>query len=129
GRDWKAFSRQHQLLLQDLEANAQPLLSSMIASQDRVIARLEAQGHVHRKLMMLVRHNSRSVMTARNSVEILQDAVTFYPRLMEDLQAARHSVHLQYFIWGADEFTERIKKILIAKARAGVHVRLLYDPV
>lgn len=46
------------------------------------------------------------MLTGRNSVEILQDAAAFYPRLMEDLQKARHSIHLQYFIWGADSFTE-----------------------
>lgn len=129
GRDWKAFSKQRQLLLQDVKANAFPLLSPLLAVQDREIARLEVQGGSHHKLMMLVRHNSKSVLTRRNTVEILQDAAAFYPRLMEDLKAARHSIHLQYFIWGADEFTERIKEILVAKARAGVEVRLLYDPV
>ena len=129
GRDWKAFSKQRKLLLQDLEANAQPLLSPMITDQDRVIGRLEAKGHSHRKLMMLVRRNSRSVVTARNTVEILQDAAAFYPRLMADLQAATHSIHLQYFIWGADDFTEQIKAILVTKARAGLKVRLLYDPI
>ena len=105
------------------------MLSPMIAGQDQVIAGLEAQGHAHRKLMMLVRRNSRSVLTGRNTVKILQDAVAFYPRLMEDLRAARHSIHLQYFIWGADDFTEQIKAILVAKSRAGVKVRLLYDPI
>lgn len=129
GRDWKAFSKQRQLLLQDLKVNAYPLLSPMIADQDQIIARLEAQGDTHRKLMMLVRHNSRSVLTGRNTVEILQDAAAFYPRLMEDLMAARHSIHLQYFIWGADDFTEQIKAVLVAKAHAGVKVRLLYDPI
>jgi cardiolipin synthase A/B len=129
GRDWKAFSKQRQLLLQDVKANAFPLLSPLLAAQDREIARLEVQGGSHHKLMMLVRHNSKSVLTRRNTVEILQDAAAFYPRLVKDLKAARHSIHLQYFIWGADEFTERIKEILIAKARAGVEVRLLYDPV
>jgi cardiolipin synthase len=69
------------------------------------------------------------VLTGRNTVEILQDAAAFYSHLMEDLQAARHSIHLQYFIWGADDFTEQIKAILVAKARAGVNVRLLYDPI
>ena len=79
--------------------------------------------------MMLVRRNSRSVLTGRNTVEILQDAAAFYLRLMEDLRAARHSIHLQYFIWGADDFTEQIKAILVAKSGAGVKVRLLYDPI
>jgi cardiolipin synthase len=45
------------------------------------------------------------------------------------MKAARHSIHLQYFIWRADTFTEGLKEILTAKARAGVEVRLLYDPV
>jgi cardiolipin synthase len=129
GRDWKAFSKQRRLLLQDLKTNAQPLLSSMLTDQDQVIGRLEAKGHSHRKLMMLVRRNSRSVVTARNTVEILQDATAFYPRLMEDLRAAKHSIHLQYFIWSADDFTEQIKAILVIKARAGLKVRLLYDPI
>jgi cardiolipin synthase A/B len=69
------------------------------------------------------------VLTTRNRVEIQQDAATFYASLIEDMEAARHSIHLQYFIWAADAFTERLKDILVAKARAGVEVRLLYDPV
>ncbi len=76
----------------------------------------------------MVRRNSRSALTTRNRVEIQQDAATFYPRLIEDLKAARHSIHLQYFIWGVDPFTDRVKQILIEKASAGVEVRLLYDP-
>ena len=43
------------------------------------------------------------------------------------MKAARHSIHLQYFIWG-DDFTEELKKILVERAKAGVEVRLLYDP-
>lgn len=48
---------------------------------------------------------------------------------MQDLRAARHSIHLQYFIWAADTFTEELKAILVEKARAGVEVRLLSDPL
>ena len=77
---------------------------------------------------MLVRRNSRSALTTRNSVEIQQDAARFYPSVIEDLKAARQSIHLQYFIWAVDPFTESVKEILIEKASAGVEVRLLYDP-
>ena len=78
---------------------------------------------------MLVRRNSLSVLSTRNRVEIQQDAAKFYPSLIEDLKAARHSIHLQYFIWGVDPFTDSLKEILINKAKAGVEVRLLYDPI
>ena len=77
--------------------------------------------------MMLVRRNSRSAMTRRNRVELQQDAAVFYTSMMEDMKAARHSIHLQYFIWRADEFTENLRDIMTVKA--GVEVRLLYDPV
>jgi cardiolipin synthase len=129
GRSRKAFSRQSKLLRQELEPTARPILAPVLARQDAAIARLEGGSAARRRLMMLVRRNSRSALTTRNRVEVLQDAAAFYPRLVEDLKAARHSIHLQYFIWGADPFTEGLKEILTAKARAGVEVRLLYDPL
>ena len=129
GRDWKAFSKQSRLLKQDLEANARPFLSPLLSRQDAEMARLEGESPSHRKLMRLVRRNSQSALTTRNRVEIQQDAAVFYPRLIEDMKAARHSIHLQYFIWRTDAFTEGLKEILTTKARAGVEVRLLYDPL
>jgi cardiolipin synthase len=129
GRDRKAFSKQSRLLMQDLQEDARPLLSPLLSRQDTEITRLEAGSASRRRLMMLVRRNSRSALTRRNTAEILQDAPEFYPRMMADMKAARHSIHLQYFIWGADEFTEQLKDILVSKARAGVEVRLLYDPL
>jgi cardiolipin synthase len=129
GRDRKAFSKQSRLLRHDLEANALPLLSPLLSRQDEEIARLEGKSASHKKLMMLVKRNSYSALTKCNSVEIQQDAAEFYPSMTKDIESARHSIHLQYFIWGADPFTEDLKEILSAKARAGVEVRLLYDPV
>jgi len=129
GRDRKAFSKQSELLRQDLEVNALPLLSPMLSRQGATIAELERDSAGRRKLMHLVRRNSHSALTKWNSVEIQQDAAVFYPSLIKDMQAARHSIHLQYFIWRADRFTEGLKDIMEAKAKAGLEVRLLYDPV
>jgi cardiolipin synthase len=129
GRDTKAFSRRSKLLMQDLRATALPLLSPLLSRQDAELTALATRSVLHRKLMMLVRHNSFSVLTTRNHVEIQQDAARFYPSLVVDLKAAQHSIHLQYFVWGVDPFTDGLKRILMEKARAGVEVRLLYDPV
>jgi cardiolipin synthase A/B len=127
GRDRKAFAKRSQLLRQDLEGHAKPLLAPIMKRQDAEIAQLEGDSTARRKLMMLVRRNSHSALTARNHVEILQDATSFYPRMIEDMRGAQQSIHLQYFIWAQDEFTERLKQILREKAQAGVEVRLLYD--
>lgn len=129
GRDRKAFSRQNRLLSQDLRSSKLTVLSEIMSRQDEQIARLERESAVRRKLMMLVRRNSHSALTMRNVAEIRQNASSFYPSMIEDMKAARHSIHLQYFIWGADAFTQGLKDILTAKARDGVEVRLLYDPI
>ena len=129
GRDRKAFSKQHDLLMQNLEADALPLLAPILSRQDAELARLESERVNRKKVMMLVRRNSVSALTTRNRVEIQQDAAKFYPSLMEDIKAAQHSIHLQYFIWGVDPFTDGLTQILIDKVRAGVEVRLLYDPI
>lgn len=129
GRDRKAFSKEKRLLRQELRSNALPLLAPLLSRQDVEMARIEGEDARRRKLMMLVRRNSQSALTTRNRVEIQQNAAVFYPSLVEDIQAARHSVHLQYFVWAADSFTEGLKALLTAKARSGVEVRLLYDPV
>lgn len=129
GRDTKAFSRQSTLLRQDLAANALPVLAPILSRQDTVIEQLGSDSVNRRRLLRLVRHNSLSALTQHNQVEIQQDAAKFYPSLMDDLRRARHSIHLQYFIWAADPFTEQLKEILTAKARAGVEVWLLYNPI
>jgi cardiolipin synthase A/B len=129
GRDRKAFSKRRKLLTQDIEANARPLLSHILSRQDAELAKLERASPSHRKLARLVRRNSLSALTTRNRAEILQDAVRFYPRLFDDIEAARQSIHLQYFIWAVDSFTDRLKELLIEKVSRGVEVRLLYDPI
>jgi cardiolipin synthase len=129
GRDNKAFSKRTKLLMQDLGANALPLLSPILSRQGAELARLEEKSIGRKRLAMLVRRNSLSALTMRNQVEIQQDAAKFYPSLIEDVKAARHSIHLQYFIWAVDTFTDGLKQILMDKARAGVEVRLLYDSI
>jgi cardiolipin synthase len=129
GRDGKAFSRRSKLLLHDLRPAAVPVLSPVLSRQDEALETLAHDSAIRRRLMMLVRRNSRSALTGRNRVEIQQNAEQFYASLIENLKAARQSIHLQYFIWAVDPFTELLRQILIERARAGVEVRLLYDPI
>jgi cardiolipin synthase len=97
--------------------------------QDEELARLEGKSISHRKLAILVPAELPFRADNAQPVEIQQDAAKFYPSLIEDTKSAQHSIHLQYFIWAVDPFTDGLRQILIEKARAGVEVRLLYDPI
>src|SRR6266513_5370934 len=129
GRSRKAFSKRETLWRQNIEPVARSLLAPLLSRQDAEIARLEGKSASYKKLLLLVRRNSHSALSTRNELRIEQNAADFYPDLIRDMKAARHSIHHQYFIWRSDEFTETLKEILLAKVREGVEVRILYDPL
>lgn len=126
GRSWKAFSRENYYVRRDIGPGIRSLLAPVIPNQDELIARHQ-DVTIYRRLLELGRSNSVSVVTNNNRLEILQDAVTKYPRLLEDMRNAQHSIHMEYFMWASDDYILQMHEIMIERAKAGVKVRLLYD--
>lgn len=130
GRGRHAFSDENKLLKQEIERHLPNAMLSHLPEQDKAMERLRRDiPPSFRKLLILLEDNAYAYLTFHNQLEILQNARQKYPRLVEDIRAAQQSIHLAYFEWGSDPFTETLKQILIAKARAGVEVRVLFDPV
>lgn len=64
-----------------------------------------------------------------NHVELLVDGAEFFPRLREQLAAARRSICVQTFIFTGDSTGRSLVHLLAQKARDGVEVRVLVDRV
>jgi cardiolipin synthase len=62
-----------------------------------------------------------------NSIRLLVDARENYPAWLEAIREARHHVHFESYIIHDDETGAMFADALIAKAREGVRVRLIYD--
>jgi cardiolipin synthase A/B len=62
-----------------------------------------------------------------NAVRLLRDARENYPAWLDAIAGARHSVHFESYLIHADEVGERFAAALVAKAREGVPVRVVYD--
>lgn len=62
-----------------------------------------------------------------NSARILRDAKENYPAWLEAIAGARHHVHFENYIIHEDEVGVRFADAFIARARAGVKVRVIYD--
>ncbi len=62
-------------------------------------------------------------------LRLLVDACTFYPALLQRIAAARHHIHIEFYIWRADDRGREFLDALIASVRRGVQVRLLVDQV
>ncbi len=65
--------------------------------------------------------------TDKNEVDIFTRSEDKYNRLLEDIENAKESINLVYFIVRNDDIGNKIMDALIKKAESGVSVRLLYD--
>jgi cardiolipin synthase A/B len=130
GRGYKAFSHENQLAqIGGIASLYGPVIKPLLDVQNEyanLVLREKPESYRER-LLALVKHNSPSLLTAYNRVEILQDITEKYPRLLEDVQNAKSSIHMLYYIWSEDEFTIKLKDALIERAKAGVTVRALAD--
>lgn len=81
------------------------------------------------KIPRLNYRNEHSVLTAYNEVEILINGEEKFPKLLEDLNSAKHHIHLEYYIFLDDSIGNQIIDVLIQKKKEGVDVRLILDAV
>jgi cardiolipin synthase len=129
GRGQYIFSR-HLTLAKLLEKSTlADRAARVVAAQPGAIAGLaDTQGELAHLAAMLWA-SGRSPLTMGNRLEILQNASEKYPRLLDDIRAASRSVHMVYYEWASDAFTDKVGEVLREKVRSGVEVRILYDPV
>src|SRR5919112_380684 len=62
-----------------------------------------------------------------NGVRLLKDAEENYPAWLEAIKGARRTIHFESFIIHEDDVGRQFAEALCAKAREGVHVRVVYD--
>ncbi|BFH65632.1 cardiolipin synthase [Paenibacillus azoreducens] len=79
------------------------------------------------QLMRLSQRLARTPISFSSETKILTNGQETFSTLLHELQKARHHIHMEYYIYRADDIGSRIQQILIEKARAGVHVRFMYD--
>ncbi len=66
-------------------------------------------------------------LVAGNRLELLRNGADYFPRLCADIDAARHSVYLETYIYAADSSGHMVSEALRRAADRGVAVRLLLD--
>jgi cardiolipin synthase A/B len=69
---------------------------------------------------------TESAVFEGNSARIYQNGALF-PAMLADIAAAKHSIHLETFVWTKGKLETQFVDALSAKAREGVKVRVLID--
>lgn len=129
GKNWRKLSRKSKNEKEYLQKIIRPRLKDIVKNNERRVDNLEKEtGHPQKtEIIRLLNKNSDSLLTLNNKLDIFHKGSDKFSRLIEDLENAKESIHMEYFIWRSDELTKRIKEILIKKAKSGVKVRIIYD--
>ncbi len=83
----------------------------------------------HKPLIDLFINQNLSLPFKDNKVEIYTDGYQFFPALLSAIHEARNHVHIDMYIFAEDALGYLVADALIAKAREGVEVRVIYDDV
>jgi cardiolipin synthase len=129
GRSRHAFSRERELAKVFEGTALAERRAAMVAEQPARLEALAASAGDYARLASMLWASARAPLTHGNQLEILQDGREKYPRLLADIRAATRSIHLLYYEWASDPFTEKLAALLAQKVSEGVQVRILYDPV
>ena len=81
------------------------------------------------KIPTLFYNLDHALFTLNNDVRILKNGEEKFPVLIREIEKARKSIYLLYYIIEEDRIGTTIIDLLIKKAREGIDVKVIYDAV
>lgn len=75
----------------------------------------------------LILNDSRLPLSVNNKVELLINGEAKFERLFEELEKAVHHIHIEYYIIEDGIIANRLKNVLLRKAKQGVAIKIIYD--
>jgi cardiolipin synthase len=83
----------------------------------------------YQELIYMNLMSGHSLLTQDNNIKIYTDGNDKFDDLLKDIEAAKHHIHIMYYIVRNGTLSKRIIDALTKKAKEGVEVRFLYDAV
>lgn len=83
----------------------------------------------YESLMLMEKRTCFALPHRAHHIEMFTEGAAFFNRLIADIRAAHHHVHLEFFIFAADTTGQHLRQALEEAVQRGVQVRLVYDHV
>lgn len=80
-----------------------------------------------RSMTLLFQNIDHSFLTRKNKVQIFSDGNQLFEKILADIDAAKHSIHIEFYTFYNDQIGNQIREALERKAQQGVEVRVIYD--
>ncbi len=82
-----------------------------------------------RHIMKLLLNNNRALVTENNHVKVLNNGKETFSSIIYEMENAIDSINLEYYIIEDDKIGNKIKNILIRKAKEGLTVNVIFDDI
>ncbi|WP_415078095.1 cardiolipin synthase [Polynucleobacter necessarius] len=80
-----------------------------------------------RALSLLAESKNGSPVVAGNKIELYTDSLKILQNFIDEINQAKNSLHLEFYIWALGGDADRVGEALIAAAKRGVKCRVLLD--
>ena len=127
GINWRSkqnYDRKHHLLRSRMQAEDTEELRRLLFSNGLTM-RVEQR---FQPLTMLLARGGRPSVSL-STPQIITSGEDKYNMLMSDLICAKESIHMEYFHFGIDKSSRKIRQVLMEKARQGVKVRFINENI
>ena len=81
------------------------------------------------KLISLLNTSENSKLTLNNSIKIIKNGDEKFNLVFNDLEAAIHHIHIEYFIIKDDKIGSKFINLLCQKVKSGIDVKVVIDDV
>lgn len=81
-----------------------------------------------KSLVTMFQTANHAFLARKNRVRIIPDGQQLFHEMIEDIERAQSSVHIEFYAFKNDRIGKQIRNLLVRKAQSGVEVRVIYDP-
>ena len=81
------------------------------------------------RLVKYIGNATGNRITYLNNTYFFKMGKPFFKAMIEEIEKAKETIHMEYYIFNDDEFGGKIYDLLIKKAKEGVKVRIIVDGI
>lgn len=81
----------------------------------------------YRNVVDLFINSDFAFLARKNRIHIFTDGNDLFHRMIEDIEAAKSSINIEFYTFYNDKIGNEMLDLLVKKAQEGVEVRVLYD--
>ncbi|MCY9805954.1 cardiolipin synthase [Lentilactobacillus senioris] len=94
-------------------------------NQDQTPADLVAEKN--QTVVQMFKETDAAFLARKNKVKVFTKGTDLFHRLIEDIEAAKKSIHIEFYTFYNDQIGNEILNLLVKKAQEGLEVRVIYD--